>query len=118
MGVPMAPAGRSSEPTTSPVALLRATSRGPPSDPPADSALTSKVRVSNGPPWPSPPSGGRSRWRSRGWLRNRSPSPLGCIHAWSPLFRSMAVMREYGGFSSGRPWGMTGCVPLSKSACV
>ena len=45
------------------------TSLGPPSAPPADNALMSNVLVSNGPPCPSPPSGGRSRSRSCGWSR-------------------------------------------------
>ena len=105
----MAPAGKSTDPTISPVRLSRATSRGPPPVPPAVNALTSRVRVTTGPPRPSPPSGGRSRSRKSGWLRSRSPSPFGTIQAWSPVLRSIAVIREYGGLSSGSPRGICGC---------
>ena len=91
-----------------PVVLLYATSRGPPSAPPAVCALISSVLVSSGPPRPSPPSGGRSRSRSIGRLRKRSPLPSGVIQECSPRFMSIAVMREYGGFHSGSPCGITG----------
>ena len=41
-----------------------------------------------------------------GGLRMRSSLPSGDIQTCSPVFMSMAVMHEYGGFHSGRPCGM------------
>src|SRR5262245_44783718 len=37
----------------------------------------------------------------------RGPSPLGAVHTLSPRFRSRAVIRPYGGFTSGSPRGPT-----------
>ena len=77
IGVPMEPAGRSMEPTISPLCLLRATSRGPSSllTPPAVRALTKSVFVRTGPFLaPSPPTGCKSRSLSRGqrpWVAKR-----------------------------------------------
>ena len=39
-----------------------------------------------------------------GW--SVGPSPNGAIQACSPVFRSMAVIRWYGGLRSGSPWGL------------
>ena len=41
----------------------------------------------------------------------RSPAPVGIIHAWLPVFMSIAVMREYGGLNSGKPSGICGPRP-------
>src|SRR2546425_3798599 len=37
--------------------------------------------------------------------RCRGPSPRGIIHAVDPVFRLMAVRREYGGLNNGKPRG-------------
>src|SRR5206468_1361068 len=55
--------------------------------------------------WPDRPVRGIVRPFSAGWFRTLSAvSPLAICHMISPLFRSIALMCEYGGFSSGRPW--------------
>src|SRR5215469_11989423 len=56
----------------------------------------------------SPPKGGRFSGFNRGLFRSRSPFPVGVIHICSPLFMSMAVIREYGGLKSCKPCGIRG----------
>src|SRR5262245_59739471 len=60
----------------------------------------------------SPPTGPRLSGFKRGLLRMRSPEPVGIIHLCSPVFMSIAVMREYGGLNSGRPSGTCGLRPV------
>ena len=49
------------------------------------------------------PRGGRCRWRRAAC--SRGPSPTGRIQRCSPVFRSMAVIRPYGGLTRGSPCG-------------
>src|SRR6266851_2469286 len=121
IGAPVVPAGSSVSHRIAPVALLYARNFLPPApgardggisglsrDPSDDmmglpSPTKSSVFVTSGALRPGLPSGGRFSGFSSGWFLG--PSPLGTIHTRSPLFRSMAVMRPYGGLSSGSPCG-------------
>src|SRR5262245_54256554 len=67
------------------------------------SPTNSSVFVTSGAAHPGLPSGGRLRCLIAGWLRG--PSPLATIQRCSPRFRSIAVIRPYGGLKSGRPLG-------------
>src|SRR6266508_260165 len=66
-------------------------------------ATSSSVFVTNGKPRKGQPMRGSDNSLSAGCLRG--PSPIGVIQRWAPDFRSIAVMRPYGGLVSGRPWG-------------
>src|SRR6185503_20147412 len=123
IGAPVVPAGNSVSHTTAPDALSYARNLRPPapgaraSGMPAGtrdgsamiespSPTNNSVLVTSGALRPGLPSGGRLSGLSSGW--SRGPSPLGTIHTCSPLLRSMAVMRPYGGFRSGNPSGAGG----------
>ena len=62
--------------------------------------MMSSVFVNSAWPRVGRPTGGRPSGFNRGWIAR---SPIGTIHRWSPVLRSMAVMRPYGGFHIGTP---------------
>src|SRR5262249_59307726 len=104
----VAAAGSSISHTTAPLALSNARKIFPPpyGGPPPGSVLNpSPMNTSDfvtvGPTRPGLPSGGRFRPFNNGWLRG--PSPFGTLHLISPLFRSIATRRPYGGFTIGNP---------------
>src|SRR5438876_3566766 len=121
IGAPVVPAGSSVSQRIAPVALSYARNFLPPAPGASDAGISgrsrdpsddmmespsptkSSVLVTSGALRPGLPSAGRFSGFSSGWFLG--PSPFGTIQTWSPLFRSMAVMRPYGGLSSGRPRG-------------
>ena len=70
------------------------------------------VTIALTPSWNISSSGGTSKPWSLGWLRG--PLPIGVIQRCSPLFRSIAVTREYGGLKIGSPSIVSSSVPLLK----
>src|SRR6266508_2839691 len=80
-------------------------------------ATSSSVFVTNGKPRKGQPMRGSDNSLSAGCLRG--PSPIGVIQRWAPDFRSIAVMRPYGGLLSGPAKGIvidgTYRIPVSGS---
>src|SRR5262245_46876418 len=121
IGAPVTPDGSSVSQKMAPVALLNARNLLPPAPGASDGGISGRSRepraditglpsprkssvfVTSGELRPGLPSGGRFNGLSNGWFLG--PSPVGFIQSCSPLLRSIAVMRPYGGFSSGSPCG-------------
>src|SRR6185436_18739548 len=107
-GAPLVPAGSSISQAIFPVFFSNARNILPP--PPGGtptplslpSPMNTNVLVTSAASRPGVPSGGSFNPLNAGWLR--SPSPLATDQRISPLFRSIATRREYGGLNgSGRP---------------
>ena len=108
MGVPVGGPGSVTSPRLSPSACRTPAARGAPIG--HLQPTISSVLVSNGPPGRRPPTGpGSATPASMTFCR--SPSPNGTIHRCSPVLRSMAVTREYGGFTSGSPAALERVAP-------